>query len=272
MNTKTSVDAFNNLFGIAGGWSSYFLAVAGLGVLTMAIIQTLKDITPIRRWYQAFQMRKWLVMHAKLADFNLHLDPDPLRAAKAEEQIIVLATDGDHRSFYDLEADKLCGQLNAAVQLVLDYPHLYPECLECIAARTTASDFEKLMRRDVPDPLPPDAEAQLSLKEQKERFDRRQSFSDARKRVTHQIQRAIDAFQINTSFRWKWMLQIASFLLTFSFAVIAVRLTKTVPKTDPPAPEAVVSVWVTFANAAMAGFLAPVARDLFAAIQKLREP
>ena len=68
------------------------------------------------------------------------------------------------------------------------------------------------------------------------------------------------------------MLQIASFLLTFSFAVIAIRLTKTVSKTDTSTTETVVSVRVTFANAAMAGFLAPVARDLLAAIEKLREP
>jgi hypothetical protein len=260
-------DALNKMFGIANGWGPYLLAVGGLGTFTMAIIQTLKDITPVRRWYQSFEMRRWLKAHAALAVDNLGIisnsikaeDQVVLLASEAEEQIVLLATDCDQRSFYDLEIEKLCGQWSAAIQLVMDYPHLYPEFLQCVAARATKVDFERVMSRNYPDPLPPDVEAQLSLGEQKSRFDSRQAFTEARKRVMHQIQRAVDAFQINTSFRWKWLLQMTSFLLSFSLAAFAIVLSK--GPVDVPG---------TLVSAAFVGFLAPVARDLFAAIQKLR--
>ena len=232
-------------------WTAFLLSVAGLGTLTMAILQAFKEGLPIRRWFQQYQMKQWLILHASLAKANFGQEPS---WTEAQDQIVILSTDGDFGAFYDLEIEKLCGQLNAAIQIAIDSPKSYPEFFSCIAARALKTDFDEVMEDSYDARLPLNAEAISNL--EKSRLTRTQRYTDARYRVIHQIQRAIDSFQIKTSFRWRWMFQIASFILSFLLALSVVKF-----NLDHFA--------ATLMWAAIAGFLAPVARDLFAAIQKL---
>jgi hypothetical protein len=252
-------EALNKLFGSIDKsfWPSYLLAVAGLGVLTMAILQALKNTTPVCRWFQRYQMLKFLKSHAAIAYSHLGERPD---CTKAETQIVLLATDGDAHAFYELEIEKLCGQWNAAIQIALDSPKLYPDFFACVSARAEKSDYSKVKAQDYPVSVPPHLEAELSSDEQLRRLHHRQAFIDARTHVVHQIQRAVDSFQIATAYRWKWLLQVASFALSFGLAAFAmIRATNM----DFSFFKAI--IW-----AAIAGFLAPVARDLLAGIEKLR--
>jgi hypothetical protein len=252
------VNAFQAWIGITDGWVPYLIAVSGLGMLSMALIEAAKQITPICRWYQRFQMLRWIWIHAKIALENLGLETN---WKLAEGQLILLATDGDQRSFYNLEIEKLCGQWNAAIQIVLDSPKLYPDLFQCVAARSRKSDFFKVRDQELPDALPPDVEAKLPLAEQKARFDRRQSFANSRMRVTHHIQRAIDAFQINTTFRWSWILQFSSYFVSAGLADYAINHYSGLRVTTN-----------TVFAAMLAGFLAPVANNLLSTIQKLAKP
>ena len=85
--------------------------------------------------------------------------------------------------------------------------------------------------------------------------------ADARNRVTHQLQRAVDGFQIATGYRWTYYMKIASFVVSAILAAIAVQ-TK---------GQGILShIGVIAFTAVLAGFLAPIARDLAATIQKLR--
>jgi hypothetical protein len=257
MNPVDVKDALTKLFEAINSnfWTTFLLSVAGLGTLTMAILQALKQGLPIRRWFQQYQMIVWLKQHARLATENLGHEPC---WTKAEKQIVLLSTDGDFGAFYDLEIEKLCGQWNAAIQIAIDSPKIYEDFFACVAARALKSDFEKMIQRSRPEPLPHSVEARLDPGEQIKRLQGVREFMDARNRVAHQIQRAVDSFQIKTSFRWKWMFQIASFLLSFVLALSAMEITTS----SFHAAETL--VW-----AALAGFLAPVARDLLAGIQKL---
>jgi hypothetical protein len=252
------INAFYAWLGITNGWVPYLVAISGLGALSMAIIEAFKELTPICRWYQRFEMVLWIWIHARVAVQNLGLNTDH---RLAESQLILLATDGDQRSFYNLEIEKLCGQWNAAIQIVLDSPELYPDLFQCVAARARKSDFMKVRDQEYPDLLPPEMERNLPLAEQKERFDLRQDFSDARTRVTHQIQRAIDAFQINTTFRWKWIMQLCSYFVSVGLAEYAISNYAGFKVTTNE-----------FFAALIAGFLAPVANDLLSVIQNLRKP
>jgi hypothetical protein len=253
MGPLTTTEALNKLYEAINNnfWSAFLLAVAGLGALTMAILQALKQGLPIRRWFQQYQMEQWLKLHVSLAKNNLGQEP---YWTKAQDQIVVLSTDGDFGAFYDLEIEKLCGQLNAAIQIAIDSPKSYPDFFSCMAARALKSDFDEVMRHSYDARLPLGAEPQLDP--DKSHLVRTQRYTDARYRVAHQIQRAVDSFQIKTSFRWRWMFQIASFVLSFILALSAMKFNlHNIPAT---------LMW-----AAIAGFLAPVARDLLAAIQKL---
>ncbi len=258
MNPLTISDALNRMFSAMNSnfWTTFLLAVAGLGTLTMAILQAIKDTTPLRQWFQKCQLSRWLELHAKVAQANHNGNPN---YSSAMAQIVQLATDGDPDAFFNLEIEKMCGQWNSAIQIVLDSPHEYPDFFSCVAARALHADFDKVYGRKFPVPLLPNLEAQLDEATQVSRLAERQAFVDARTRVSHQVQRAVDSFQIVTSFRWKWSFQIASFLLSFGMATTAMKLSTS----EIHLSEAI--IW-----GAVAGFLAPVARDLLAAIQKLR--
>jgi hypothetical protein len=253
--------ALNSLFSIAGGWGPYLLAVAGLGTLTMAILQVLKDTTPIRRWFFKREMEHWLADQARAATTELDKAGNSVKVCgcDAEGVLLKLAADSDSQAFYSLEIEKLCGQWSAAAQIVAEYPTLYQNLFRCLAAQAAVTDQTILLNHDVPEIMSPHVEAQLAAEDQKLRTERKQRFADARNRVIHQIQRGIDSFQIRVAFRWQWRLRVVSFILSYALAVAALIVSG-----DK-------SIGPILVGAAIAGFLAPVARDLLAALQSLRD-
>jgi hypothetical protein len=125
--------------------------------------------------------------------------------------------------------------------MVLEFSADHVDLLAVTASQASKADFDLVLAGP---PNPPT-----------------QDFLDARNRVTHQCQRAIDALQITAGFRWKWILQVASIVISGSLAALAL-----IYKPDPISPT-VLSVLV---SALLAGFLAPVAKDLLAVVQKAR--
>ena len=252
---NNAAKALNLLFGDIQNWTGYLLALAGLSTLTMSILQAIKDTTPARRWFQMFRLQAYLREHAAIAKDQHGV---AACATTAEAQIVRLSTDGDANAFYDLEIEKMCGQWNAANQIAIDSPHLYPDFFACVAARAAKDDFKLVFERRLPQLIPAHEEAAEPLAEQKERLKTRHDFSEARARVNHQILRTVDAFQISASSRWSWALKIASYAISFVLAETALNLHLSVEHGN------------AMISAAFAGFLAPVARDLLASLQKLR--
>ena len=66
----------------------------------MAILQTSKDLLPIRRIFHQWFLKKWF--KAKCGSTG---NPEA-----AEKELVALATDGDKNAFYDLAMEQLCGQ------------------------------------------------------------------------------------------------------------------------------------------------------------------
>jgi hypothetical protein len=221
-------------------------ATAAIGVLSMAIIQTLKDMLPLRNWFQQWWLKGWLRDRASKAARTGGKAPD---VKKAEDDLIRLATAGDRAAFYDLAIEQLCGQMNAAAQVVLEYPADHGDLLRCLAALAETADLDSLLAP------PPDNSAAPS---------KIQAQVDARTRVIHQVQRSIDGFQISAGFRWKWILQIVSFAVSFALTLIGFSL-------HAGSEGLRLSLaWSYLLAGLLGGFLAPVARDLVASLQKLR--
>jgi hypothetical protein len=86
---------------------------------------------------------------------------------------------------------------------------------------------------------------------------------DARNRVTHHLQRSIDALQISMSFRWKFNLQILIYAICFVASFVCVFAVK---------PSGRYNVVEALIIAVVAGFLSPVISDLVAAINRWRKP
>ena len=238
---------------IATGLFPLAAALAAVGVLSMALIQTAKDLLPLRRWFQAARVQAWLRAQAAQAP------PTPgaaVNAEAAEADLIRLATSGDRAALFDLPIEQVTGQMNAAARLVLDFPWEHEHLARCLAAQASEGDVRRLLEAGPPAQGPRPA---LSAEE-------KSALVDARNRVTHQVQRSLDGLQISIGFRWKLYLQIASIalsgLIVWAGLLLFVREPIEVFARHLP---------LYVATAVVGGFLAPVARDLVAALQGLRK-
>ena len=241
------------------GVVNYLTTISAIGVITMALIQTAKDMLPLRRWFQAARFRAWLgqgVDEASAPDRAAALTagadgaPPRLDARAAAARIVALAADGDGDALYDLPIEQMCGQINAALQVVIEYPSRDRNVVALVASQASAADLAILFRADAGTAAPAPSMGELG---------------EAKSRVMHQFQRAIDAFQIATSYRWKFWMQVASLVmcgvLTYAAMISDFHV----------GTSYLGSVGAVLVGALLAGFLAPVARDLTAAVQNLRK-
>lgn len=219
------------------------LAIAGIGTLSMAVIQTLKDLTPARRRFNERFVMRWIRARSKNTS-----------AREAEHQLIALATAGDAKAFYDLPVEQMCGQANAAAQLVLEYPDRYEALLRVLGASGDPRDLDVLLEAGRSRPngdTPPEPRP------------RSQAEVDARTRLTSLVQRSLDGLQISASAQWRFLLQGISFLLSYTFTIVGVSMYSQNGASGR-------QIFSTILVGLAAGFLAPIARDLVAALQRAR--
>ena len=244
---ETSPDQFAQILeqalqGLDNYWSQVLVALVGVGIVTMAILQLLKDLLPTRRWFQRWWLRHfWLYRNADENEISRE------HADRALEQLIVLATAGDDKALFNLPVEQLIGQLNAATQALLDRPREPQHAdLMHILAPHAADDVKVLL-----EPRPKTKE-KLTV------------YVDSRNRVAQQVQRSLDALQIAMGYRWSWLLQVLSVIISAIIIWASLRIYG--------GPEFWSRTGIAYGLivAILGGFLAPVARDLFAAIQSLR--
>lgn len=249
-------NAIQNFFGESQDLGAYLGAMAAIGVAAMALIQAAKDVFPLRKTFQRWRLRKWMDQGCREAEarFGATLKDSTganINAKRAWKDLVALSVDGDENALLDLSIEQLCGQMSAAFQMVLDYPKQYRDLLLIAGSYTTPADMDEILNTDRSTIARGDGPP---TKEQIR-------WADARNRVTHQLQRAVDGFQIATGYRWTYYMKIASFVVSAILAAIAVQ-TK--------GGGIFSHIGVIAFTAVLAGFLAPIARDLAATIQKLR--
>lgn len=244
----TSVNEF--LADLANQGSSLLEPIVAVGILSMAIIQTVKDLLPVRRVFQRRFLRAWLAGQQERARTTPAAGSPPAEtdAKDAEADLVRLATAGDASAFFDLPIEQLCGQMNAAMQVALDYPKGHQDVVRLLAASAPPADVELLIQ---------------SWEQDSQRLDSlettaKDALVQARARVAHATQRAIDGLQIAAGSRWKLHLQLAAFALSFAITTLAALS----GATKWPAASALL-------YGLAGGFLAPVARDLFASLQQI---
>lgn len=236
-------------------------ASAGLGVVTMAIVQLVKDLLPIRESWQ----KRWVETRV-----NERAREACVCAARALDDLIRLASANNPRALYSLPIEQLAGQANAAAQAVLDFPARHKDLLMVMAAGADSADVEILLSTPPPPPPPLRAEAASGGPEaaqQRTQEEERGKFADARNRVAHQVQRNLDALQIVMSVRWKFRLQLLSILVSVVCAFIVTVVLFPWPETPRGWMEAGLKVGLI---GILGGFLSTVVRDLVAAIQGTR--
>ena len=183
-----------------------------------------------------------------------------------------LATAGDEKALYNLPIEQLCGQVNAALQLALENPSAHVVLLWCMGHFASSTDFDDFLNP----PLTELHKVQNDISVDRVSLD---TYATARTRVSQKLQRGVDGFQIAAGNHWKLILQVASIVLSMLLAIIALMFplgiaseaTKGAPITFLHTLENVGQDFLIVVGIGLAGgFIAPIARDLLAVLQRLR--
>lgn len=249
-----AVSAAFKVIGEATGWQVVG-AIAAAGTIAMAILQVVKELTPLRRYFQRWWIKSWIA--ARVDEFNRRrqskgVDSTALTEATAEKTemlLVELSTGGDDRAFYELPIEQMVAQMNAAVQITLDYPKRYYDLLVIVSEGAALDDVATVITSS-----PTGTRAKKAPPSQ--------HYLEARTRVSHRIQRNLDAIQISLGNRWQFCMQLTALLLStlmLEAAVLSVAGTT------------IGTVVIALLIGIVGGYLAPVTRDLVAALQTLRK-
>ncbi|MBN2565259.1 MAG: hypothetical protein JXB46_06075 [Candidatus Eisenbacteria bacterium] len=234
------------------------VTLAGIGLLVMAFIQLLKDLLPTREAFQRIVFRRYFRSAIdEMIEMNLELPTAEERTDPAV-RLARLATAGSVGALFSLPVEKFAGQLNVAMQTVMENPSEHSMWIRILARYGDSRDVEKVisagrtLRSEVSDAKPGQV------------FADDREVIEARSRVTNEIQRSLDRIQVLFSHQWQRFLKWVSFILGFCIILFGVR--HYVPGAFHGANGWL--IWLVIA--AVGGFLAPVARDLMAALQSVR--
>jgi hypothetical protein len=188
-----------------------------LAAFTMALLQLLNDLTPIRAICHTFLLRRWIDERAKLYKAT---GPIPISVDDALAQLIAHATGGHWRALLGLPPPQLVAQINAAAQGALENPEANYSLIAVLSqpaetqiplvlqggkvATHLASHIDDLTALLKPPqaPTPEPADQGVAATAAKDYDDALKLYVEARTRVVHRIQRNLDGMQItlgNTS-------------------------------------------------------------------------
>ena len=196
----------------------------------------MKELIPVRRSYQRNWLTKWLAARVGV------VAPPGAALAAVRSELIELATGGDDRAFFELPAEQVVAQMNAAAQIAMDYPRRHTALLSVLSAGVSADDLATFLAG----PTGPEAQPR---------------YTDARNRIGHRLQRNLDGLLIALGNDWRWWMQIIAIALTLLIVEIAVVLSTN---------WSLAAILWAVPVGIIGGYLAPITRDLVAALQNLR--
>jgi hypothetical protein len=187
----TFTESFQELVkNIQSNYTSYFVALAGLGVLTSAVVQVLKNLLPLRYAFHRWALARWLKRK------------NPARAAEIQPKILAIAANGNAFALYDAETDEFCRNLEAVGQIAIDHPGSYLEILQTLTSPLLANDIQTVTNAQ--------ADRQMRM--------------DARDRLRQHLAQSLNAFRLSTTSKWTNSMHVSSFLISLGLASWALWL------------------------------------------------
>jgi hypothetical protein len=272
----------NGLGDIANTAAHWVIPIAAVGSVSMAVIQAVKNQTPVRNWYQRYRIRRWILASIRenysrswftrvKTDLRIRFSLETKARTcekkwltSLEQKLILLCTSGDTEAFYDLPIDGLCDQIRKVISVIIDNPGPHKDLLALLARGASAEDIRLLLNAQEADPTgsapPPPSKDEAALQFRQ--------FTAAKSRVLSQTRCSVDALQIAIGFRWKFWLQTASMVLSIVIGAVAFDLGAV--QQPSGATNLMKKYWDDFSFGVLAGVLAPIARDLVATVEKWR--
>ena len=248
MNTSLDVLA-TNLTNFNGSVLDYAIVLAAIGTVTMALIELFKSVFDMRLKFHRWRVSKWIEDSAA-RDELLMVASGGMVGMPVQTGVAMFAVGevplGD--AIFDQPTEKLLGQIQSAVNLIMDFPQLYPSAYRFIAAplpsHGTTNDME--LWQQVAEELAAGTEVADN---------RSRAATQARARINTIIARRLDGFQNATLYLWAELNQRASVILGAVLILILVG-----PSGGPNA--------VLFAG--LGGLVAPFAKDIVTALSGLK--
>jgi len=269
---KDAMEAMtSDLLGIA-------VLVAGIGALAMAVLEAVKAMLPLRARFHRDEIERWMKgehrsLDAKLMGVGFTDLPSAGRPTGAFKQLLDLAIGGAEyqTALFEQAPEKMFGQIQAAVNVAMDFPQVAPDLYEFLTRdpdspragmariamqRTDANRKDQdVWRGFAADLNAGRVNPRTEVPAEKAKY---LEANQARQRLDNLVRRRLDALQTRIAYRWGRYNQFAAFFLAVLFTVIALWH---VPHLNGLAI-AVLAV--------VAGFLAPPAKDLAAALSNIR--
>ena len=211
----------------------YALVLAAVGTIAMALIELVKALTFSRLLFHRLMIARWLGDDASL-----------------RSELLTLAAGGpaNANALYDQPSEKLMAQVQAAANVALDFPMVYPRFYAFLttgsAAAGAKSDQEK-WREFAPklaQGVPADPGARATFEQES------RDSTQARARLGNLVTRRLDAVQTRIDYVWARLNQI------LAVAAGALILSYSLPSTIPEFTRFVMSV--------TGGLIAPFAKDV----------
>jgi hypothetical protein len=222
-------------------WEGIALGLA-YGLLSMAIIQIIKDMY-LRRTFNRKEFNRWLPSGT---DFEI-----------ARRDLLNLAAAGDEDALFGLSIDKMAGQINVAINGVIENPRSHDQLLRVLGRAASQSDLDLLISTD------PAAVQYRGADEPEKIANDRIAYADARTRVSHHLQRMIDVLQLSAAQRWTRLNQWLSLIISCVIGLAPVYLwhwlsvgSGTIAFSTVLPASVILSL--------IGGFLAPLLRDITA--------
>lgn len=259
--------------------TGYAITLAGLGILTMAILEAAKKLFDVRQVFQRNALEAWLGQKQsgrQAAPFYAPGEPAAGQRVhyewqQAYDELMWLCTGVRaggrgaggaeppirfHRSvsfaLFELELPQMMGQIQEAADAALNDPDGSPNWFEFLALGCDPKDVKRW--RDGIKAGPANSDAQ------------RKELAELYGRIRLLVRRRLDAFQTVTAYRWREWNQLYSWVLgavlMFFAQIIAART----------ATEEIEPNWLmVFGISLLGGLLAPIAKDLVDALSKLKK-
>lgn len=254
----------------------YFIALAAVGALAMALIELWKKLRDSRTRFHARAVTRWIVearaalsrreggrdvapeaAYAQLLSLITGIDTERahgvarrlLAADGIEEGRLWLPPRAEFAAFA-LDLERLMGHLQDAADLTLNTPEAYRELYYFLTAGAAREDIDAWLREA--DRLP--SGDVLDRGEAKRR-------ADLYARLHQVVKRRLDALQLYSGYRWATWNQFAANAVG-SLVLFLVLLSL--------APLSSLSLWLIVLLSLFGGMLAPIAKDIIVALQRVR--
>lgn len=228
------------------------IGLAAAGTISMAIIQIIKQLTPLRRFYNRFWLKRWIRLKTPLVDLPT-----------AEKALAGTVTGGDRDACYELEADELANQLKDSITNLINYPHRNPEMYLLLSSGADKDDVDGIRDSAMRRAKQSIASAKVPTDQVDPEAAERPFPTDARGRVSERMRRNVDGMRYALNDDWRWWMQMLALVLT------VVIVEGAIVAQDLASPG---TMFVGIPLAIAGSYIAPITRDIVAALENLRGP